>query len=1194
MKQCDIIEAIEEKLLIDHFIGEYDQIYAFYMDTSNKVFELIVEALASFSKEKKLKRQLINSSFFLKTSQLLKSVFLASSEVDDFNEKIIDHLSLIFIGYLKSKDYSKMLYETYYSVLEILKVIPLKVNLSENTFTRLITVYQYIIDIERNNSGFDYFTSSSTKLMTTTFFEELLTKTPEDNLKSIIKKCLSLIEDQQRRNTVLKHLPAKRATMSNHHKNSVISQGLQNLSTTNSFERLSLSQLEPIAKEIFSNFESCTQACLNMMESITENDNLNKEFESEEVSALLNDLIKMVEVVVAYTKHQKGILKKEGNTKLNTPQSLLKLLYDSEVVHKALYLLDDKESILKIVMISCSNFIISLEKLDSEMFYKNEKIIDFFVGNFKDIFKDLTQTNLNSSFSNSVSNNLVNTAILNKKAFIALKAIDNINVEVTVTNNKLNINSFLEIDLIDDIELAELLIEKLYNFLIKCSQLASNNSTQMYSNSDKNVRQSKVMDIVPTFNSNAGAVSSSSFMGCSLSTFAERLLIYMKKYIFTCHSNRIMTTLCNIILIFRKEETFIKELIAGGSHEMLVEVFKIEPENKDLEIYLSNIYTCMILYEILAQNKFICVKIVDQSSINSFNCLTERCFKIIKLASEQNSNSVSRNSKIDLKSNKSTEYNLNTIVYSENIITCIFKVFIQCSKVEKKYCTIMGIYGVKELIVSILGDLKKNEFTISHTNDLVEPSDKDFLTIILEFILVILCDEFNLNFFRDPSNIQLIVEFLKNHIKNKVRVLLILKIINLLTSNLNLNAVSFGNVVKASKQSTEDSKLTLKEALDPYKMIEIINDLLDNYSTVFEIGYQTCEFISQFLNINEDQMIKDFLVSIIVNNFEKYSTKLDTVEMFLDSLLTMLKQSRSISSKYDPTSIVFFISKVCSARDIKLNDSTYFLIFKLIKQIMKLHGIHLSVILELYKLIDCVERIQSLQNDQDIIIIYSRVHKIVCDVSNNLGIRVRLESVLFLIRQINKHLLFDKSKTIMPSTINLGYLFTLLDEYKSIIATLDFGKISDSQLIPLIEEMVIVYWKMTDIIKLFNKGRFDSNTSKSFNPLLEIMTFCSLHSELMKDKFLDSGLCEAIENLIDGGTENCSNSLLEYQSKALVASLRKKKTGISVISTEGSITSKTRSSVSTTLGFQDVSSILVSNLEEEIKKFLKEEREVKM
>lgn len=33
--------------------------------------------------------------------------------------------------------------------------------------------------------------------------------------------------------------------------------------------------------------------------------------------------------------------------------------------------------------------------------------------------------------------------------------------------------------------------------------------------------------------------------------------------------------------------------------------------------------------------------------------------------------------------------------------------------------------------------------------------------------------------------------------------------------------------------------------------------------------FQTCEFIKQYLLLNKDQMVKDFLFSIIVNNYDK-------------------------------------------------------------------------------------------------------------------------------------------------------------------------------------------------------------------------------------------------------------------------------------------------------------------------------------
>lgn len=306
------------------------------MDTNNKVFEIILELLSSFSKEKRLKRQLINSSIFLKLSQILKSIFanndntIGTCEDFEFNEKVFDFLCLIFINFLKSREFAQMLYDTYYSVLELVKVISLKINFSENTLSKLITVFQYVIDLEKQNqiqkeinesdnsnpsdstAKQDILISNSNKLISLTFLTELLNKIPleSSNLRVTINKCITILNSENNNNNNDSYTPKRRVTTSG-----VLSDLIFNTNSTSyaAINKLQTDQLETIIKDVPISFDSLCQNIIFLFESLLEQDiNTNKETESEHISTSLTELTKILEIISILnnsSKHSKSSLR---------------------------------------------------------------------------------------------------------------------------------------------------------------------------------------------------------------------------------------------------------------------------------------------------------------------------------------------------------------------------------------------------------------------------------------------------------------------------------------------------------------------------------------------------------------------------------------------------------------------------------------------------------------------------------------------------------------------------------------------------------------------------------------------------------------------------------------------------------------------------------------------------------------------
>jgi hypothetical protein len=213
------------------------------------------------------------------------------------------------------------------------------------------------------------------------------------------------------------------------------------------------------------------------------------------------------------------------------------------------------------------------------------------------------------------------------------------------------------------------------------------------------------------------------------------------------------------------------------------------------------------MFETFANHKFFSCKIVEQTSILNFNSIIENN---LLLCLEKISDSSSKNENPEDQEDQNKSYN------SEKIFTI-------AARQEKKFCTIMGIYGVKETTLSIINFSSNNSINTIKCPTLVNYL-KEHILLSLELVFILLSDEYNMTFFREPMHIQLIIDFLKTNIKEKNITCLLLKIINLLTLNyggnkktpINFNSNSNSN----QRKSLQDDNISVSSSITNNKTVQ--------------------------------------------------------------------------------------------------------------------------------------------------------------------------------------------------------------------------------------------------------------------------------------------------------------------------------------------------------------------------------------
>jgi hypothetical protein len=381
IKSCEYAEVAEEANIVDYFINEYNEIYSFYLDTRNRLLEIISEILAIFSKEKIFLKNLINSKLPIIIENILKNVI--DSKTESACEKIIENYANIFTSFFKSKAYSKLIYNQYLSSLENMKTILFNSRISENCMLKLLMLIHLLIEYENIELLKD-------KIVTPIFLRELSIKIPtnQKTTKDFIEKCLNMIENpfldkvrksihesnnklikelsdlakSERKNAVSRKTYAKASTFEN------VLNFNQNHNNENfdDFKRKSAINLKdnPNISAQFENIVNNIKIITELIEN--DEDTSPKELESEQLSHLIKMLC---------------IFAKEFDN--------IQRICESGVVDKLLYIMEDNNSILSFVKDIGFNLVDKLIEHDVfiNYLYKNSRACEFFLKEMSKITK---------------------------------------------------------------------------------------------------------------------------------------------------------------------------------------------------------------------------------------------------------------------------------------------------------------------------------------------------------------------------------------------------------------------------------------------------------------------------------------------------------------------------------------------------------------------------------------------------------------------------------------------------------------------------------------------------------------------------------------------------------------------------------------------------------------------------------------
>lgn len=1195
-KHSDLVESIEEKSLIDILVNELMYIHSFYLDYNNKAFLTILEILTFMSKEKKLKNQIMDSGVILKISFILRD-YLDNLNVNvDFNKIEINEIFLesflsILINLLKSKDIGKLLYDNYFSVLELIKAISLKFILPKSAITKLITVCQYIIDIEnvftRLNETDEDSNIHSTLLISQTYLGSLCDKLSyiDDQLiEKTLKKCIESIDRSENDNN-------------SRTRSSTFSPALSELfygkitSFYSIINKLSDEKFVIIINEIPVKFEMTCQTLIFILDSLNESEILLNKNERDNEQFLVNitifsKLLELINAMLKSNKHAKLIENQKDFT------FYIHKIYDQGIIDKILIYLKFSKNSQKNLIDECYKFILKLEEYDNERFYKTECIKDYFVCNHKFILQEL-EKNLSLSNTSKTDNNQNNTFSITYKLFtISSNFIELINIDLSNVFDKLKFFDVINVNVknfsANEIGIIEEILSKSFKFLthIKSSQLYK---TKYELNSNNQ-----------SFHKNFETIFGVSIEELSL------LLINLLKFQ-NLFQNEIKNMKNSIILIineFHEYDLFCKKIIEEGLLDCLTNLIKLYLSHISEEITYNtsfNLFYCLKIAENYSKYNFFIIKLMDQVVLENL-C---NCINTLQLFIE-NDIDFDKYKLIDKSSsiiNDDFGYE-NVLVSSINLI---FKIFTKAAKSDKKLCTIMSIYEVKNTTVSLINSLLNfNKSKLEKYEKYINFQDiRDYILLNIELFLIITSDDYDINISKDIAILKQILDFLKINIKYKDLTQMTLKVTNfLISSYLKLNDDNSSKQLK--KSYTEPVNVNqikdISMIVDPYIMIEIINDLLDFYSNNYEITYLTCDLISEFLNLNEDSNVKEFVISIIVNNFDKYSSKQDIIEMFLKGILQMVKKDfkktksrSSIIINYDPSSIVYYMSKIYNSNLNKLNDNVLSYIFRIMRQVTKYPNLKTSLINEMFSISKCIENHNNLQKDDEFVLLFSKLFRIV---SQNQQVKDRVSTILsnefvdlinnscnyiiFLLSKFNK---FIENSNVDTELISIQ----ILDDLKSIIVLYSIGSFDNIKLEVISDEILLAFNKIIGDKKL--------SYHKIFTILLEVINFMCIQSDEIKSKLVANEIPKHLEAFISKNQDNL-DPLFDYNSKAVLISMKKKKKemGDSIISKN---TYHSRVSQMHNIGINNIkdygnSNVKLTELKSENISFLTEEKKVKL
>jgi hypothetical protein len=1112
IKSCEYYEAVEETNLIDHLVNEYNEIYCFYLDTHNRILEIISEIFSLFSKERNLLKGLLNSKLPKVMENILKNI--SESNSTDTNDKIIEHLMNIFISFFKFKEYSKLIYNNYKVSLDIIKNIIFTLPMSENCLNKLLQLCHLLVEYENSDVVKD-------KIITQVFLRELSLKIPSNqkNHKEMVEKCLMLIENPffdkmrktinesnskfirelsdlvkaDRKNAIKKRDGSSISSIASsryqpRESNCTENEYINDQSKQDTFDqpenyhynkRRSLININdnPKLKVHFENI-------LNQINTICDNLNdpdrneLNIETESEQLS----DLLKML---CLFAKNEDNIKK----------------ISDSNILEKLIFIMEDNNNLSLSSTLNGNNlnssgcngiltfakdqgFILIEKLIEDEDFlnklYLNGRACQFFLKELNKIgklyFPDTSE-------------------FIRHKVFIVTKIIFKLSCEkLFVVNN----NDYLS-------------VSNIFNMLnlpsIQCDKEITLNILSIFSN---------IISFTPS--------NEISILNLKISQTLHNI---WKRYMQGEISEiRVVEKIMKIIENLYLEENIIRDLLEMDLVELINEVFRSSKTDSEGVLNLLNMIDILMFYR-----QFVS-KIIEQKFLT---------------------------------------YLINAIIinmFNTKIVEKSLSIFLKGAKLDKSYITILGVYGIKEVCLSILSKY----MTTCHST---------IIKSTQELIFILISDENNLSYFSRGESMDILLKTFKINLKNKDHVLLSLKLINVITTKdveLKLDKARDkrnslrvpsnpikSTIVKISSVSSEGTAITYDFTI----LIEIINEILYSYDEYIDIIMQLCELINNIFNISNEIWLKKFMMDVIVNNADKYLTKHEYVQLFLNTMYSMIKSDKVILD-LDCSSILYYISKISN---IKLNYVILLTILKILKSVSRSKNINVSSNLtEMMKIMKFIEESKNFHDD-DVILLFSQILGCLC-VNTSIYKEISNDFIIFLIECLNSKNVNDEIYSkLLEDLKNISVYFHIKDEESSMkISKLVYStfKANISNLSEASEEK----------INSTNSNQSTSNKKNLMNIFQIISSFC-IQSEYMKIALNEIKFNEELKTLLN--KDSLDDTLLDYQAKGCLLNLKMKKN--LAISSKLTNSSTLRSM-----------SIVISHVEvkDEVKFYLKTERTVKV
>ena len=212
-----------------------------------------------------------------------------------------------------------------------------------------------------------------------------------------------------------------------------------------------------------------------------------------------------------------------------------------------------------------------------------------------------------------------------------------------------------------------------------------------------------------------------------------------------------------------------------------------------------------------------------------------------------------RNFCFKLYDQKTMSVLLNTFegnMFNTKIIEKSSTIILKCCKKEKKFISMMGLFGINEYCIKMMTKYLNTCHYIILKQNLEYINNYSY-----RIIFYLVSDDNNLVFFNKQQNMEILLKCFLQNMNTKEIVILNLKLVSIITTK----------EMEINKHQVPEFDISL--------IIEIINEVLSNYDESLEIIIQLCELIKNIFKMTKETWIKKILIDVIFNNSDKYISK---------------------------------------------------------------------------------------------------------------------------------------------------------------------------------------------------------------------------------------------------------------------------------------------------------------------------------